>query len=846
MFTAEAAPVSLDGDWKKAPGTSELFMVSGTGSRSNPIRRKLAESFSGDQLFISYRLTYPAASLDSPTEGDGEFFVMWLDRAEGNEGSTHSGGVPNIGIHVKDEIENRFMIRYTSGVEKHAAPVNPDREFTVTARLWKSVPGEKNLFDNLDLWIDPKPDEENKPHATIRSTKSIPEVSWIGFSTGRKTEATDRIQIADIRLADTWRSLSGLPDLTKRYEAPPKKPAPPAPEIERVAVKPPPEKIESDHWSFQPISRPDVPESSDWAKNPIDAFVAAKHRELGLTAAPPADDVTFRRRVSLVLTGLPPTGEKLDVEAMLKSQEFGERWGRHWLDVARWAESNGHQHNRDRPYAWKYRDYVVNSFRDDKPYDQFVREQIAGDELEDWDPDHLIATGFLAAARYSGNELDKKIQRNDILVDITNTTSEAFLGLTMACAQCHDHFFDPITAWDYYQMQAFFVNGQPGNVILDGDAVDVVQQRWNLFETVKDRIETNKRRRGDPEPILVIPKSVKSGMTAEEKFHFAQFDKQIAEFPQTWGFYSPSTAAQELEIAPHEMRWPLSRDRDALAKLKVSILDRGDINAPGPEVAPAWPQVFGKTEPVGNRPRLALANWITSPENPLTARVWVNRIWQGYFGNGLVKTSGNFGIEGTDPSHPELLDWLASELIASNWSSRHIHRLILNSATFRQSSQFSAANQDRDSDNAALWRWTPRRLESEAIRDSILAVSGQLDLTPGGPSDTTGSTRRSLYLQQKRDNLPHQQMLFDSPNAVTSCSHRLTSTVALQPLWMLNSQFIQNAAGKISAEDQAPESLIGKIFSRPAEKKEIETLSKLPPADAALVLLNSNEFLYIP
>ncbi|NNE93855.1 MAG: DUF1553 domain-containing protein, partial [Verrucomicrobiales bacterium] len=826
---------------------SESFEISGTGTRQNPLRRALEKPFSGEQLFVKFRIVYPAKSVDTPENGDGEFFVMWVDKTEGNDASTHSGNIPNVGIHVKDVKENRFMVRYAAQKEAYGPKLEPDREFLIVARLWKPVPGPDKPFDKLDLWVDPKLADEKKPQASVSSTGSLAEVKWLGFSTGRKTEATDRIRVSGIGWSDSWRGIFGIPN----YEIPEsvKKKRPEPKPLKLAKVDPPPAEITSDHWAFQTIRRPDAPD-----KNAIDFFIGKQHKILGLTPAPPADDTSLRRRISLVLTGLPD--REGSVEELLKSREFGERWGRHWLDVARWAESNGHQHNRDRPHAWKYRDYVVRSFQNDKPFDQFVREQIAGDELPKFDPDHLIATGFLAAARYSGNELDKKIQRNDILVDITNTTSEAFLGLTIACAQCHDHFFDPVTAWDYYQMQAFFAKGQPGNVVLEPGVREVVHERWKLFEFVRHRKAEELRKRGTPEPVLVIPKTVISSMKPEEKRHFTQLENEIAKFDQTWAFYSPVTSPHGLEFAPHEMRWPLYRDLETLKNQRVHYLVRGDIGSPGPEVKPAWPQVFGPTDYIGDRPRLALANWITSPENPLAARVWVNRIWQGYFGRGLVETSGNFGLEGSEPSHPELLDFLASELVDSGWSSRHIHRLILESATFRRSSEFSAANHDRDPDNLGLWRWKPRRLESEAIRDSILAIAGRLDLSmPGGPSDADAksSRRRSIYLRQKRDKLPHQQMLFDSPNAVTSCAKRRTSTVSLQPLWLLNSNFIQQNAAALAKrmpEKDGAEFLIKTVFKRAAETEEIEKVEELiaksGATDAAAALLNANEFLYIP
>ena len=870
----ESSNVSVSGN------VSTIHEIRGTGQRQNPIRTKLKEAFDGDVLFVRFRLNYDAGTIDTPVTDEGEFFVLWLDASEGGEGSTHSGGIPNIGVHVQGE-SNRFMARFSPSGEAFGAPLVGGRETLLVGRLSKSKKGTREAFDRLDLWVDPKSEELKKPHASSSAEiLKLREINWIGFSTGGKTEAEDRIRVSDLALATDWEAIltapasavTSAPKVEPLSDAeipspPPYRPGPPKP---LVRVDTPPEKIETDHWAFQPMADPKVfrVKNSDWVRSPIDTFIARRHEEEGLTPAPPADPATLARRMSLVVTGLPPeaTESPADFDAyaddLLDSSSYGERWGRHWLDVARWAESNGHQHNRDRDNAWRYRDWVVAAFNEDKPYDAFVREQIAGDEITPFASDNIVATGFLAAARYSGNELDKDIQRNDILVDIVNTTSKAFLGLTMECAQCHDHFFDPITQWDYYNMQAFFAKGQPGDVVLESglEAERLIEKRWGLFESVRSRQIEAKRKQGVPEPVLVIPKSVPKGMTPAETLTFQKIEKEIDQLPRAWAFYSPVTSPHRLAVAPNKIRWPLPFQREYLEQTKVHFLDRGEPTTPGPEASPAWPQVFGSTsDEIDEQPRLAFANWLTSSENPLTARVWVNRIWQGHFGRGLVETSGDFGEAGSEPSHPELLDWLARELIESGWSTKHIHRLILRSNTFRQSALFSASNADRDPGNEALWRWKPRRLEAEAIRDSSLVVAGLLDETLGGPSVSRGeesnSYRRSLYLQQKRDNLPHQQMLFDGAGAVTSCAKRRVSTTGLQPLWMLNSDFMQSIGRKLADRiDGTPAEqatrLVETAFQRRAEKDEVEQLvgliSEASLEDAATVILNTNEFVYIP
>lgn len=555
------------------------------------------------------------------------------------------------------------------------------------------------------------------------------------------------------------------------------------------------------------------------------------------------------------LTGLPPSAFATEptVETLLKDPAYGERWGRHWLDIARWAESNGHQHNRDRPYAWRYRDWVIDAFTSGMPYDQFLREQIAGDELATSDTSPVVATGFLSAARYSGNELDKEIQRNDILVDVANTTAKAFLGLTLECAQCHTHKFDPLSIRDYYRFQAFFAGGQPANVVLtDGEgnkAQALVDERWRIFDDVHARMVNSRRKRGFPEPIDITPKSVVKGMTKAEKSRFDQLEEQIAKLPQSWSYYS-ADAAQPRPIAPHVMRWPLPRDISSLDDLQIHMLIRGDVKSPGPKVTPGWPAVFGPTPQEIGQPRSMLAAWMTDSKNPLTARVWANRIWQWHFGRGLVESSGDFGIQGAEPTHPELLDFLASELIESGWSTNHLHRLILNSATYRQSSNFSKSNFAIDPDNRFLWRWTPRRLEGESIRDSVLAVSGLLDRKRGGPSDPASSRRRSLYLKQKRDHLPNQQMLFDGADALVSCTRRQVSTTALQPLWLLNSSLTQQAAAALAERSESVESAFEICFGRKPRQQELDLLRELANEhglpSACLAMINSSEFLYIP
>lgn len=933
MMSAFGEEAKFAQDWKRNGGASVVFEINGSESRNNPLRRQLAEPLTGDEVFVRYRIRYDAKSIDTPLQDEGEFFVLWLDALEGNDQSTHSGGVPNIGVHVSEN-KNRFMVRHSSKNEQFAAEVVGDREFLLVAQLKKSKSGATEPYDVLNLWVDPNPEDLRKPDAAATSRNAVAKIAWLGFSTGLKTELEDRIFVRDISVSESWAKILNLPANHPRIEPPPIEKTidfakhvapilkakclschagneadirfdnhddllnlctpgdaeashffvmitsgemPPEDETQLTSKEvetlktwinegvdwnndllPPPVPT-TDHWAFQKIVRPEIPQvtRTDWVRTPVDAFIARKHESLGVSPAPEASAETLARRLSLDLLGLPPDGKNRTVEELLSDPAYGERWGRHWLDVARWSESNGHQHNRSRLHAWRYRDWVIEQFNNDLPYDKFVLAQLAGDELSaDTLPGDgaMIATGFLAAARYSGNELDKQIQRNDILVDITNTTANAFLGLTFECAQCHTHKFDPISIRDYYRLQAFFESGQPNNIAIqstDANQQNVIDQRWEIFDRNYQRQIEIRRRNGHPTPELVLPKTVVKKMPAADRNRFHELEKAIAEFDQTWGFYSANSPQRRI-VTPHEMRWPLPRDEQSLSRRETHILLRGDVNARGPKVKPGWPLVFGETGDLGEQPRKALARWMTNRNNPLTARVWVNRIWHWHFGKGLVETVGDFGKQGTLPTHPELLDFLAAELMENNWSTKHIHRLILNSATWRQSSQYSKANAAIDPENIALWRWTPRRLEAEAIRDSLLFASGTLNAKPGGPSDVLNgdSKRRSVYLKTERQRLSEQAMLFDGADALTSCSRRRVSTNSLQPLWLLNSNFSQQAAAALAERAGNVETAFKLCLGRTPNEEEKAILenhaNKHGLKSACLVLFNSSEFLYLP
>ncbi|MEX0818469.1 MAG: PSD1 and planctomycete cytochrome C domain-containing protein [Pirellulaceae bacterium] len=615
-----------------------------------------------------------------------------------------------------------------------------------------------------------------------------------------------------------------------------------------------PDDDEARHWAFQPIRRPKIPsDASDPAIfNAVDSFVVAKYRDEDVQPAPLADRRTLIRRLCLNLIGLPPSFAEVEafiqdnrpdaylrlVDRLLSSPQYGERWGRHWLDVARWAESEGYESNHPRPSAWRYRDYAVNSFNQEKPFDEFIQQQIAGDELENYSHENFIATGFLAAARISSNEEDKWRQRNDVNVDIVNAVGNALLGMTIQCAQCHDHKFDPITIRDYYQLQAFFVRGQPVAVRLNdsgsGDATSQALRQWNAsYEAARRRLIAEESKTLSPaeraallkqsdqrsveEELLArradmqIPNSrsnIERHITPDDRTAFNDRKKRIdtlcVELPQTFAFYSPLNSPHPIDVIPSIGFYPLPYDEESFARARPYVMRRGDVHSLGAPVHADWPAFLRATSPSAearheSRTRTDLAKWLTDRSNPLVARVWVNRIWQYHFGQGLVATAEDFGTRGARPSHPKLLDWLATELIDSDWSTRHIQRLIVTSRTFRLASSPAPSAREHDPDNTYLTRWTPRRLEVEAIRDSWLAISGQLDLQVGGPSVVEEgreiSRRRSIYLFQRRGKPPAMLSLFDGPNeCVASLGQRSVSTSPLQTLYLLNSEFVVRQA----------------------------------------------------
>jgi cytochrome c553 len=528
-------------------------------------------------------------------------------------------------------------------------------------------------------------------------------------------------------------------------------------------------------WAFQPVKAvtPPVVVDEGWARTPLDHFILARLEAAGLTPAAPADKRTLLRRVTFDLTGLPPTPKEIDafvkddradafarvVDRLLDSPHYGERWGRHWLDVVRYAETTANDANAVMRYAWRYRDYVVAAFNADKPYDQFVVEQLAGDLLPatgdlSRDAERVIATGFLMLGPKALAEADIEGSRMDIADDQIDTTGRAFLGLTLGCARCHDHKFDPIPATDYYSLAGIYRGTE---VFRDEHRGAVMWQEWPLLQLPGEK------------PVMVM--APREGTPTN--LHVALRGNR-----RTPGVLAPR---RFLQIVPGEGHIPITTSQSG---------------------------------------RLELARWIASKENPLTARVMANRVWQHHFGVGLVATSDNFGARGEKPSHPELLDWLAAQLVKSGWSVKALHRLILLSATYQMGSQDEEKAQKADPNSRLLWKFPGRRLDAESLRDALLAVSGRLDRTVGGnesgellfqegevidkkrdffrpnrlkaddPIYTT-SVRRSIYLPVVRNAVPDVFALFDGadPNAVTAV--RNDTTVASQALFLLNHPFVR-------------------------------------------------------
>jgi len=727
-------------------------------------------------------------------------------------------------------------------------------------------------------------------------------------------------------------------------------------------------------WSFIPPKRTEPPAGAD---HPVDAFVLARLREAGLSQAPRADKPTLLRRAYLDLTGLPPEPEALDrfladksedafekvVDELLGSSAYGERWGRHWLDVVRYADSSGYEHDYDYPNAWRFRDYVIDSFNKDKPFDRFIEEQLAGDELADGSFETLVATGLhRIGPRVLYREKDNPQYRYEYLDDMVAVTSRAFLGLTVDCARCHDHKFDPIRQMDYYRMSAVFFPYIRYEFPLVSDeeiarheaATAAIEKRLapikkelaavespyvklkkaeklkTFPQEIQDAVATPEAERTPGQRLLAAQVRTVGGgaidglLSDEDRLRIKALRAQIAEverdrpapLPTAMGIrdgdyrFSPDGLGDQVQpgkgnredFSNVEGSWlPAKGYRPPQAHLlpNADYRNKAEAVEPGYIEAAAGGRGFEPAPPthrISTGRRLGLARWIASEENPLTARVAVNRIWMHHFGEGLVTTAGNFGRLGTKPSHPKLLDWLATEFVRQGWSVKAMHRLLMSSATYQAASTHGdEQSQETDPDNRLLWRFKQRRLEAEAIRDAALFAAGRLNRQAGGPGffptvpqevrdsflkgkwlmeePEDALRRRSVYAYVKRGLRYPMFEVFDAPNVNVVCERRNTTTVPTQALTLLNNRFtLEQARGfaeRVAREADTESERIRRVYrialgrmptaseitanqaflerqtayhqgDSSAQSAELDALT-----DLCDVILNLNEFVYI-
>jgi len=822
---------------------------------------------------------------------------------------------------------------------------------------------------------------------------------------------------------------------------------------------------ESNYWAYRPLKRPQVPSvhSSDWIRNPIDTFILAKLEAQGFKPAAPASKLTLIRRAYYDLTGLPPSPEAVEaflnntspdayerlIDKLLKSPRYGEKWGRHWLDLVRYAETNGYERDSDKPYVWRYRDYVINAFNKDKPYNEFIKEQLAGDELDNVTSEAIIATGYHRLGVWDDEPADRKLARYDYLDDIVSTTGQVMLGMTIGCARCHDHKIDPISTRDYYSFLAFFHDIIPHNrgPLADIGTPEQQAERNRLLtekrlaeEKYQDQLfpiqENIKIELAKIHPEPISPDTVVSPIR-ELTYRF--YRDTFEQFPDDFDVLEPSAEGKlfgnlislapasrkkniglvfegtlqvpddatyifhinlrgacrlifngfkaadligerDLEIeltrgdvsirleylnkdldnpqlavlwtGPNFEKQPLSTnaainfgkllkthaesinanaplkalvdkynavkkqrddrrrqrvpyDHQALAisesrQTPTHILRRGNPHLVGREVKPAFPAVLNPPAvdmppvPKGAKSsgkRRVFAEWVASVENPLTARVMVNRIWQHHFGRGIVRSTNDFGQFGTPPTHPDLLDWLASEFIASGWQLKAMHKLIMTSNAYRMSSQNNPKFIQQDANNNLFWRFNMRRLAAEEIRDSVLWITGKLNLKMGGPSvfpevpkevlatasrpgavwgksPPDEANRRSVYVKVKRSLLVPILNQFDQANTDSTCPVRFSTTVPTQSLTMLNGKFINDQAiafanrmqweGGVTTLDRVqfglrlvlcrepkPDELQKALTFMQELQQHEDVSSEVALARFALLALNLNEFMFL-
>ena len=650
-----------------------------------------------------------------------------------------------------------------------------------------------------------------------------------------------------------------------------------------------------EHWAFQPVQRAALPavKAKDWPQNGIDHFILARLEKAGLQPAPAAAPRDLQRRLNYALTGLPPKANskfvnlKSEIENLMATPQYGERWARHWLDVVRYADSNGLDENAAHANAWRYRDYVVNAFNADKPYDQFLIEQIAGDlQAKDSQEDArrrelFIATGFLSLGPKVLAEPDKVKMEMDIIDEQIDTLGKALLGLTLGCARCHDHKFDPIPTADYYALAGIF------------KSTKTMESLKTIAKWHENSVATpaEKRLREKHDVLIDAQKKVVTAFTEKANAQLLvslKIDKLPAKpeekYPKTTRneLGKLRAALKQLEDNPPPLVSAMGVTDGNATELPVFV--RGDHNTPASFKQPRrFPQVLSDGKPLGNENsgRLALAQWIADKKNPLTARVMVNRVWRWHFGRGLVATTDNFGLLGERPSHPDLLDWLAAWFMDNGWSVKKLNTLILTSATYQMSSTASPAALQQDANNALLSRAPLRRLEAEPLRDSLLELGGLLDKQVGGfvwtfenyklvfnhtseDATTYESNRRALYLPVIRNHVYDLFELFDFPDPGTVNGNRADSTIAPQALYLMNSPLVLRATESMAeallkegdlTNAQRVQRLYAQVFNRPPTVKETQRAvvfinnfaqDRLASWQAlSQALVSSNEFLYL-
>lgn len=645
-------------------------------------------------------------------------------------------------------------------------------------------------------------------------------------------------------------------------------------------------------WAVQPVADPEVPQDGDgWARNEVDRFVARKLREAGLEPAVEADRYELVRRAYFDLHGLPPTPEQIQafveddrpdawqrlIDQLLESPRYGERWAQHWLDVVRYADSDGYNEDAFRPDASAYRDYVIRSLNEDKPYNQFVREHLAGDEIAPDNPDVFIGTAYLRHGIYEWNQRNARMHWDLIINEMTRVTGEAFLGIGIGCAQCHDHKFDPILQKDYYGLQAFLSSvawpmdrplATPEQIV----AYQAQQQKWEeATQAIRDEIddlvgnglEASQRNivkqfPPDVQDIYNKPESEKS--TYEKQLSYLvwrQVDRAANSYDRAKGLKSSPEKLKRYEELEAELKKFDSLKPKPLPNAFVAT-DIGTAPAETylltrttkEEVQPSFLTLLGDqtpeispTETTTGR-RTALANWIVRNDNPLSTRVIVNRVWQRHFDKGIVPTPNDFGTLGEPPSHPELLDWLTQRFLDGGWQTKPLHRLIMNSAAYRQtarregdkalSSEKSGAESPRpidiDPTNRLLWRFPPQRLDAEQLRDAMLAISGELTHRDGGSSVSGTTPVRSVYVSRRRNKPDEMLSGFDAPLCFESAPTRDSTTTPIQSLLLVNGAWTLDrsrafAKQLLGGKDQLEEDDIRKawqlVFGRDASDQEV-------------------------